>query len=104
MADPESAQLNAVQLRVVDSRGNEVFFKMKRTTPLGKMKKAYAQRHGLILKSIRFLHDGIHISDTATAEELEMEDGDSIDVFFEQLGGGLTESENERTIRAPLVS
>lgn len=93
MADPEPAPVNAIQLRVVDSRGVELFFKMKRTTPLGKMKKAFAQRHGLILKSIRFLHDGIHVSDTATADELEMEDGDSIDVFFEQLGGGIRAAE-----------
>ncbi|CBQ70905.1 related to SMT3 ubiquitin-like protein [Sporisorium reilianum SRZ2] len=77
-------QLN---IKVKDADGNEVFFKVKRTTKLSKLKKAYAERMGKPENSVRFLFDGQRIGDNDTAETLNMEDQDEIDAMIEQLGG-----------------
>ncbi|PKI83763.1 hypothetical protein MVES_002378 [Malassezia vespertilionis] len=65
---PESAaeQLN---IKVKDAEGNEVFFKVKRTTKLSKLKRAYADRMG------------------KPENSLDMNDQDEIDAMIEQLGG-----------------
>ncbi|EST05721.1 Rad60/SUMO-like domain protein [Kalmanozyma brasiliensis GHG001] len=82
---PEGAeQLN---IKVKDAEGNEVFFKVKRTTKLSKLKKAYAERMGKPENSVRFIFDGQRIGDHDTAETLNMEDQDEIDAMIEQLGG-----------------
>ena len=41
------------------------------------------------MNSVRFLFDGQRLSANQTPQELEMEDGDVIDVMVEQQGGGL---------------
>ncbi|RUS16778.1 ubiquitin-related domain-containing protein [Endogone sp. FLAS-F59071] len=76
-----------INLKVVGSDHNEVFFKIKRTTQLKKLMEAYCDRQGKTTNSVRFLYDGIRIQPTNTPNELEMEDGDSIDVMVEQIGG-----------------
>ena len=67
--------------------GNEIFFKCKMTTPLQKLMQAFCNRQGVRMNSVRFLFDGQRISANQTPSELEMEDGDVIDVMVEQLGG-----------------
>jgi len=67
--------------------GEEIFFKIKRTTKLSKLIGAYAGKVGKDVNSIRFLYDGARIKDTDTPESLDMEDNDSIDVMIEQVGG-----------------
>ena len=47
---------------------------------------AYAKRKGVQGNALRFLLDGQRINATQTPEELEMEDGDVIDVMVEQQG------------------
>lgn len=79
---PESEQLN---IKVKDSDGHEVFFKVKKHTKLSKLQRAYADRMGKPLSTIRFLFDGQRINEDDTAETLEMEDGDEIDAMVEQL-------------------
>ena len=50
---------------------------------------AYAQRQGVNLKSVRFLFDSERVrEEPGTPKELGLEDGDSIDVVMEQVGGG----------------
>ncbi|CAO3663104.1 unnamed protein product [Umbelopsis vinacea] len=48
---------------------------------------AYCERQGKATSSVRFLYDGIRIQGNNTPNELDMEDGDSIDVMVEQIGG-----------------
>ncbi|KAG0316353.1 hypothetical protein BG000_004883, partial [Podila horticola] len=60
----------------------EVFFKIKRSTQLKKLMEAYCERQGKSVASVRFLYDGERIQATNTPNELEMEDGDSIDVMW----------------------
>ncbi|KAJ8092063.1 SUMO protein smt3 [Marasmius tenuissimus] len=76
-----------INVKVVSSQGDEVFFKIKRSTKLSKLQGAYASKVGKDVNSIRFLYDGARINDTDTPASLDMEDNDTIDVMVEQVGG-----------------
>ncbi|KAL1240538.1 Small ubiquitin-related modifier [Trichinella spiralis] len=55
--------------------------------PLIKLMKAYSERTGIGLGSLRFVFDGSRLDDTKTPKELNMEDNDMIDVYQQQHGG-----------------
>merc|ERR1712216_977485 len=76
-----------INLKVVTQDGNEIYFKCKQTTPLQKLMHAFCNRQGVSMQSVRFLFDGNRINETQTPQQLEMEDGDVIDVMVEQQGG-----------------
>ncbi|KAG1721876.1 ubiquitin-like protein [Suillus lakei] len=76
-----------INVKVVSSTGDEVFFKIKRNTKLSKLQGAYATKVGKDVGSIRFLYDGSRINDDDTPASLDMEDNDTIDVMVEQVGG-----------------
>ncbi|KAJ8585083.1 small ubiquitin-related modifier [Rhizopogon salebrosus TDB-379] len=76
-----------INVKVVSSTGDEVFFKIKRNTKLSKLQGAYATKVGKDVSSIRFLYDGARINDDDTPASLDMEDNDTIDVMVEQVGG-----------------
>ncbi|ETW76761.1 hypothetical protein HETIRDRAFT_37775 [Heterobasidion irregulare TC 32-1] len=76
-----------INVKVVTSQGEEVFFKIKRNTKLSKLQGAYANKVGKDVGSIRFLYDGNRINDDDTPASLDMEDNDTIDVMVEQVGG-----------------
>ncbi|KAJ6489179.1 ubiquitin-related domain-containing protein [Mycena polygramma] len=78
---------STINIKVVSSTGEEVFFKIKRSTKLSKLQGAYASKVGKDVSSIRFLYDGARINDDDTPSSLEMEDNDTIDVMVEQVGG-----------------
>jgi len=40
-------------------------------------------------RSVRFMYEGNSLSLSSTPESLSMEDGDEIDAFLAQIGGGL---------------
>jgi len=80
----ENATIN---VKVVSSTGDEVFFKIKRSTKLSKLQAAYANKVGKDVGSIRFLYDGTRIADDDTPTSLDMDDNDTIDVMVEQVGG-----------------
>jgi small ubiquitin-related modifier len=50
--------------------GNEVYFKIKRSTPLRKLMDAYCQRQAKSSDSIRFLYDGARVMPDSTPEEV----------------------------------
>ena len=82
------AQPEVINLKVVHHRdGNETYFKCKPTTPLQKLMHAFCNRQGWSTLSVRFLFDGRLISERDTPQQLDMEDGDIIDVMQEQQGG-----------------
>ncbi|KAF9116014.1 hypothetical protein BGX27_005247 [Mortierella sp. AM989] len=81
---PEAGSAEHINLKVVGQDQSEVFFKIKRSTQLKKLMEAYCERQGKAVASVRFLYDGDRIQPTNTPNELEMEDGDSIDVMVEQ--------------------
>ncbi|KAK7339170.1 hypothetical protein VNO77_19822 [Canavalia gladiata] len=78
-----------INLKVKGQDGNEVFFRIKRSTQLKKLMNAYCDRQSVDFNSIAFLFDGRRLRAEQTPDELEMEDGDEIDAMLHQTGGGL---------------
>lgn len=78
-----------INLKVTGQDGSVVHFKIKKNTPLRKLMTAYCDRTGVKMEAMRFRFDGQPINETDTPAGLEMEDGDSIDVFQQQTGGVL---------------
>ncbi|XP_003405064.1 small ubiquitin-related modifier 2-like isoform X1 [Loxodonta africana] len=77
---------NRINLKVVGQDGSVVQF--KRHTTLSKLMKAYCERQGLSIRQIRFQFEGQSINERDTIAQLEIEVGDTIDVF-QQLAGGV---------------
>lgn len=77
-----------INIKVATS-DNEVHFRIKRTTPLSKLMNTYCDRQGKPVGSVRFMLDGVRLEEGSTPEELDMEDGDTIDAMIPQIGGGL---------------
>jgi len=78
-----------INLKVIGQDGSVVHFKIKKNTPLRKLMSAYCERTGVKMEAMRFRFDGQPINETDTPSQLDMEDGDSIDVFQQQTGGGV---------------
>mmetsp|Transcript_9231 Transcript_9231/g.16121 ORF Transcript_9231/g.16121 Transcript_9231/m.16121 type:complete len:99 (+) Transcript_9231:128-424(+) len=83
----DGAASDQINIKVRDQEGNEVLFKIKRSTPLSKLTTAYAARMGVGENSYRFQFDGHRIVQGETPDSLEMEDGDCIDAMVYQQGG-----------------
>ncbi|KHN98547.1 Small ubiquitin-related modifier, SUMO [Metarhizium album ARSEF 1941] len=100
-----------LNLKVTDNN-NEVFFKIKRSTKLEKLMNAFCERQGKSPASVRFLFEGSRCQPTDTPDAvrpppfpsapsapaaaiapfcrpLEMQDGDTLEVHQEQVGGAL---------------
>lgn len=100
--DAPPAPAEHLNIKVTDNN-NEVFFKIKRSTKLEKLMKAFCERQGKDLNTVRFLYDGDRVTqndspDTVCAShwhsarsnmlQLGMDDGDTLEVHQEQIGGG----------------
>lgn len=88
MSEQQEQKPDAMQIKVVAQDGTEIFFKCKPHTQMKKLMDAYASRQGVQLRQVRFLFDGERIREEQTPQQLGLEDGDSIDVVMEQVGGG----------------
>ncbi|ESQ42858.1 hypothetical protein EUTSA_v10015519mg [Eutrema salsugineum] len=64
-----------------------VYFRIKKDVELCKMMKAYCDKFGIEMSTLRFHFDGDRIKPNQTPSELGLEDGDEIDAFFDQDGG-----------------
>ncbi|KAJ0796585.1 putative Ubiquitin-like domain-containing protein [Helianthus annuus] len=87
---PPMDQSAHINLKVKGQDGNEVFFRIKRSTQLKKLMNAYCDRQSVEMNSIAFLFDGRRLRAEQTPDELEMEEGDEIDAMLHQTGGGGT--------------
>ncbi|KAF1966156.1 ubiquitin-like protein [Bimuria novae-zelandiae CBS 107.79] len=83
---PEDGQQEHLNIKVTDNN-NEVFFKIKRTTQLSKLMNAFCDRQGKNMQSVRFLFDGQRVQPTDNPDSLDMQDGDTLEVHQEQIGG-----------------
>ena len=81
---PSSEHLN---LKVKSQDGNEVYFKVKKTTQFSKVMSAYCKKVGTDLESVRFLFEGQRLRPDQTPADLDMEDEDEIDAMVQQTGG-----------------
>lgn len=77
-----------INLKVSDGSA-EIFFKIKRSTPMRRLMEAFCKRQGKDMSSLRFLIDGSRVSPDETPDGLELEDGDTIEAHREQTGGYL---------------
>ncbi|KAK5098493.1 SUMO protein smt3 [Exophiala xenobiotica] len=75
-----------LNIKVTDNN-NEVFFKIKRSTKLEKLMNAFCDRQGKDAKTVRFLFDGQRVTGQDTPDSLDMNDGDTLEVHQEQIGG-----------------
>ena len=89
-AEPKKVDISEdlLNIKCVSQDRDEVCFRLKTTTPFQKMFDAYASQTKLNAASLRFLFDGTRINPTASPGALQMEDGDTVDVYMEQVGGG----------------
>merc|ERR1719322_1972208 len=83
----DAGETEYIKLKVVGQDSNEIHFRVKMTTQMGKLKKSYSERVGAPIASLRFLFDGKRINDDETPKSLEMEQDDVIEVYQEQTGG-----------------
>jgi small ubiquitin-related modifier len=75
-----------IKLKVVGQNSNEIHFRVKQTTQMGKLKKSYSERVGV--PSPLFASSSTDDALTATRRpSLEMEQDDVIEVYQEQTGG-----------------
>lgn len=85
--EPGTGASEHLNIKVAASDSNEIFFKIKKNTPLRKLMDAFCERQGKSQSSVRFVYEGERLQPNNTPEELDMEDGDTIEVMAEQLGG-----------------
>ncbi|KAJ3367070.1 Small ubiquitin- modifier 1 [Allomyces javanicus] len=76
-----------VTLKLQDSNGNEIEFKVKSTTKFQKIAKAYADKKNIDVSTLRFNIDGEPVVFEKTVGELDLVDGDVVDVEMKQVGG-----------------
>jgi small ubiquitin-related modifier len=86
MDEPPKAD-EFLTIKVVDQNGEEVQFRIKKTTPMKKMMSVYIEKHGMDPNAVRFLYDGKRIDEKDTAQSLDMEDQDVVDAVLSQSGG-----------------
>lgn len=87
---PEGAGTQVIYIHVKAQADHPpVQFKAQPNMKMQKLMDAYCKRHGEDQASLRFLYEGRRISPDETALDLELKDGDYIDVFYEQLAGSL---------------
>lgn len=73
-------------IRIRDQSGEETFFAVKESTRMAKIFNSYALRKGIDERALRFFIDGEQIQSEQTPRELDLEDGDVIDVMLAQSG------------------
>lgn len=83
-----------INVKVTDLTGNEQFFRIKKDEPLGKLMKAWCDKSGKIFNTVRFVFEGHRFLEPATPSSLDMDEGDIIEVYWEQLAGN-AEQEGE---------
>ena len=71
----------------MNADGAEVYFKIRRNTPLKKLMDAYCKKQGVSRPSVRFLFDGAPLNEVKTPDDLDIENEDVIDAMIEQTGG-----------------
>ena len=77
--------------------GDETVYKVKTTTKLQRLFDAYALRKGIDVGSLRFLLDGKRLNGDQTPEDVDVEDGDQIDVFQDAFSASLRAAKRPRS-------
>ncbi|CAH2084922.1 unnamed protein product [Euphydryas editha] len=99
MSDEKKGESEHINLKVLGQDNAIVQFKIKKHTPLRKLMNAYCDRAGLSMQVVRFRFDGQPINENDTPTSLEMEEGDTIEVYQQQTGGALVKKGIHISIR-----
>lgn len=84
----EKASDDYIRLRVITSdMTNEVHFRVKSATSLGRLKRSYCSKMGFQVEELRFVFDGHRITDDDTPKSLGMINDDVIEIYQERTGG-----------------
>uniref|UniRef100_A0A6M2DJT7 Small ubiquitin-related modifier n=1 Tax=Xenopsylla cheopis TaxID=163159 RepID=A0A6M2DJT7_XENCH len=86
MADEQKSDEH-INLKVLGQDNGIVQFKIKKHTALRKLMNAYCTKAGLSMQVVRFRFDGQPINESDTPATLEMDEGDTIEVYQQQTGG-----------------
>mmetsp|Transcript_8419 Transcript_8419/g.21743 ORF Transcript_8419/g.21743 Transcript_8419/m.21743 type:complete len:104 (-) Transcript_8419:271-582(-) len=85
---PKTSPLIEIHVKPqAQNSADNLVFQLKKSTKLQVMMNKYSKLRGEQLDTIRFMYDGVRIKGEDTPLSLQMEDGDSIDVFYAQLAG-----------------
>ena len=87
MTEKDNAAPDHINVKVQDQSGSTIHFRIKKNTSLKKLMNAYCDRMGLRTHSVRFLFDGYNVQESDTPAGLDMEEGDTVEVFHQQTGG-----------------
>uniref|UniRef100_T1DFZ2 Putative small ubiquitin-related modifier protein n=1 Tax=Anopheles aquasalis TaxID=42839 RepID=T1DFZ2_ANOAQ len=98
--DNKGSESEHINLKVLGQDNAVVQFKIKKHTPLRKLMNAYCDRAGLSMQVVRFRFDGQPINENDTPTTLEMEEGDTIEVYQQQTGGGVFQEGGEITCKS----
>ncbi len=86
--EPENeSKPGTITIRVKEQGGEETYFKVKKSTKMGKVFEAFANRKGVQKTALRFLLDGERIGEGQSPEDLDLLENDQIDCLLEQTGG-----------------
>ncbi|XP_072950526.1 small ubiquitin-related modifier 1-like [Typha angustifolia] len=83
----QAGQSPHIKLKIKNSDGNEVFYKIRPHAKLRKIMELYCQRMSMEYDATQFLFDEKLLRGDQTPEELGLEDEDEINAFPHQLGG-----------------
>ena len=83
-------------MKVIDESNREMLFSVRTSTKLRKLMQNYSKRLGLNVSYFKFIFDGRRIIEDETVKQLEMEDGNIINMMFDGTSLGLmTEPEKK---------
>ncbi|KAF4836704.1 Ubiquitin-like protein SMT3 [Colletotrichum siamense] len=83
----ETPNNTAINIKIVDTTGHTIVFRIKRDTRMQKVMAAFCERQGKDSKSVRFIFDGTRLVDDDTPRSLDLEEDDVIEAQQEQIGG-----------------
>lgn len=83
---PAPSNKPPITIRIRDQTGEERFFKLTNSTPVGKIFRAYAERKGASCNSLHFLLDGERLDASETPNTVGLDDQDQIDCIIKQSG------------------
>jgi small ubiquitin-related modifier len=81
-----AASVHCVDIRLIDHNGEETMSRVRQTTRFGRVMRAYVSRTGAIAHDLRFLLYGEQIDPYQTIADLDLQDGDQVEVFLAQTG------------------
>lgn len=80
-------QPQIINIRVRSQQGEEILFKIKPHTVMDKVIKAFSDKIGVDPSTLRLTFDGQRVTGTQTAAQIELNDGDVLDIMEFQVGG-----------------